>query len=249
MEPEMLRWYSSVAGVVAATIAIVQMLKSTMPRVEYLNLVPTWTYVVTVAALLTWFSHDVLGTLHGENLVQLITEAVTAALVASGAVEMWRTKTKPIADSNGRADSRFMRDFDNLSNLRSMALPLAGAILLSGCAARGTLVKADSTMALTLVGIQSEFDTMLELQVITLEKRQQLGRYLLPALDASQAFNRAVRASSVDAAGLEFGRLSRALALLIQKVVELVPPEARGPTVDRIREASDLAVQLMGGVK
>jgi hypothetical protein len=91
-------WYTSIAGIVAATIFSVTVLKRALGNVPYANTVPTWLYAVAVSAVLTVLTnytwHTLPGAL-GENLMQ----AVMLAGTASGFYEWLQAPTKPLAAS------------------------------------------------------------------------------------------------------------------------------------------------------
>lgn len=87
---------TSVAGVVLATIFILQVLKGTIAQVRWLNAIPTWLYAVIVSFGLTALSALVLHMLTGDFWT-LAWQAVVMAATASGFYEWWKNKTKPIA--------------------------------------------------------------------------------------------------------------------------------------------------------
>ncbi len=91
-------WYTSVAGVVMATIFLVTVLKRLLGNVPYANTVPTWLYAVAVSATLTALTNYVWHTLPGD-LWQNMMQAVFMAGSASGFYEWMQTPTKPLAAS------------------------------------------------------------------------------------------------------------------------------------------------------
>jgi hypothetical protein len=91
-------WYTSVAGVVAATILAVTILKRAFGNVPYVNTVPTWMYAVTISGILTTLTNYVWHTLPGD-LWQNMMQAVMMAGTASGFYEWLQTPTKPLAAS------------------------------------------------------------------------------------------------------------------------------------------------------
>jgi hypothetical protein len=91
-------WYTSVAGVVAATIVSVTILKRALGNVAYVNTVPTWMYAVLISGGLTALTNVVWHTLPG-NLWQNMMQAVMMAGTASGFYEWLQTPTKPLAAS------------------------------------------------------------------------------------------------------------------------------------------------------
>jgi hypothetical protein len=90
---------TSVLGIVTLTIAIVHIIKRDLCDTPYFARVPTWIYAMAVSAVLTYLSHAILHTIEGE-LAELLTQAVIQALLAAGALDTWRNRTKPIADTS-----------------------------------------------------------------------------------------------------------------------------------------------------
>lgn len=91
-------WYTSVAGVVAATAVLVQILKRMLANVPYANTLPVWAYSVFVSALLTYLCVNIFGTLPGP-LGQAMMQAVIMAAAASGIYEWLRDGSKPLAQA------------------------------------------------------------------------------------------------------------------------------------------------------
>jgi hypothetical protein len=91
-------WYTSVTGVVAATILAVTILKRALGNVPYANTVPTWLYAVAISAGLTALTNYVWHTLPG-NLWQNMMQAVMMAGTASGFYEWVQSPDKPLAAS------------------------------------------------------------------------------------------------------------------------------------------------------
>lgn len=77
-------WYTSVAGIVAAAILIINILKRALVNVPAINKIPTWFMVVIVAFVLTYLANMVWHTLPGDNWLQLVMQSVLTAAVASG---------------------------------------------------------------------------------------------------------------------------------------------------------------------
>lgn len=94
-------WYSSVTGVVAATILGVSILKRALANVNGLNGVPTWLYAVVMSAVLTFLTNRVWGTLPGE-LWQLMVQVVMMAAAASGFYEWLNNSTTTSLKSSAR---------------------------------------------------------------------------------------------------------------------------------------------------
>ena len=104
MPPELtIGWYSSVTGVVAATIFGVAILKRAIGGVSYLNTVPTWLYAVSLASGLIFVTNRIWGTLPGD-LWQNMWQAVTSAGMASGFYEWLNRPTSSLAASAVKAN-------------------------------------------------------------------------------------------------------------------------------------------------
>lgn len=100
---------SSVAGIVALTLAIVHYLKGPLGRMYFLQELPVVVYVVAVAGSLTYLAHDVLHKLEGD-LVSLCLQAILSALVSSGALEWIRAGGKPVSDTKRAIRARAKRN-------------------------------------------------------------------------------------------------------------------------------------------
>lgn len=99
MEIDILKALSSVVGIVALTIAIVHIIKRDLGDTPYVCRVPAWAYAMAVSATLTWLSHAILHTIEGE-LPVLLTQSVLQALLAAGAIDTWKNRRKPIAETS-----------------------------------------------------------------------------------------------------------------------------------------------------
>jgi hypothetical protein len=98
-------WYSSIAGIVAATIVLVEILKHFCGNLPWFGKVPTWLYAVGIAIALTMVAHMGLKTLAGNDL-ELLTQAVMLAAVASGFKEWISNGTKPLSASTAARTQR-----------------------------------------------------------------------------------------------------------------------------------------------
>lgn len=106
-----MQWYSSLTGIVAATILAVGILKRLLAKVPVANQVPLWVYSIVVSSVLIYLTNRVWQTLPGE-LWPLLTQAVMTAATASGFYEWFtsadggavKSLTKPLADSHVSQD-------------------------------------------------------------------------------------------------------------------------------------------------
>ncbi|MGE3276708.1 MAG: hypothetical protein AB7O67_16475 [Vicinamibacterales bacterium] len=124
--------FSTVAGIVAATMAILQALKPGLAGWPGLNKIPVWVYAVLVACGLTWAAHDVFHLLEGE-LRPLLADAFWKAAAASGVLEWIRAGlTKPLQATTAARVT--------LDARKALILPLALLVGLgtASCALKGT---------------------------------------------------------------------------------------------------------------
>ena len=98
-------WYSSIAGIVAFTIILVEIAKRSLGSVPWLSQVPTWLYAVLISAGLTAITHIWLGTLQGTDL-DLFSQAIGSAAIASGIKEWMSNINKPLAASTAARTQR-----------------------------------------------------------------------------------------------------------------------------------------------
>lgn len=102
---------TSVVGIVALTIAIVHIIKRDLGDTPYLARVPSWIYAMAVSAGLTWLSHAVFHKIEGE-LAPLLGQTVIQALLAAGAIDTWKNRAKPIAETSVAQWAREQRSAD-----------------------------------------------------------------------------------------------------------------------------------------
>ena len=98
-------WYSSIAGIVAFTIILVEIAKHSLGSVPWLSQVPTWFYAVLISAGLTAITHIWLGTLQGTD-IELFSQAIGSAAIASGIKEWAGNINKPLAASTAARTQR-----------------------------------------------------------------------------------------------------------------------------------------------
>lgn len=79
-----LSWYTSVAGIVAVSILVINILKRALVNVPVINQIPTWFMVVIVAEILTFLCDRVFHTLPVQSPLDLFTQAFFYAAAASG---------------------------------------------------------------------------------------------------------------------------------------------------------------------
>jgi hypothetical protein len=99
------QWYTSVTGIVAATIVLVEIFKRFLGNVSYIQRVPTWLYAVTFSCILTACAHLWWQTLPGNDL-DLFTRAIMLAAVASGFREWFGNVNKPLSASSAARSQR-----------------------------------------------------------------------------------------------------------------------------------------------
>lgn len=224
-------WWTSVAGVVAATIAVTQYLKWQFAEAKVLSAIPTWVYVMLVSCGLTEFARDVLHTLDGERAM-LLTQAVTYGLMASGGYEIARAIGKPLGNSTTAINRK----------VGALLLPLllAGTVGVSACAsARGPLLSADRSIHASLAAVQDTANTLCDAQVIAADPCRDFNRELVPALEAGDAFNRAVRADRVGS----LADLLQAVSRLTAAINTYIPEAQRQRLLDLLGQAVSLGFQ------
>lgn len=92
---------SSTTAIIAATIAILQVLKPSLAKIIWLQHVPIWALAVIVACGLAWLARDVMHSLDG-SLPVLMWKAAIGAAGASGAYEWFRAPGKSPASTKKR---------------------------------------------------------------------------------------------------------------------------------------------------
>jgi len=98
-------WYTSVAGIVAATIFVVSILKRALGNLRGFNAVPTWLYACVISGTATYLCVAVWKTMPGP-LWQLVIQAVFMAAAASGFYEWYNNGNKTLAASAKSAGVR-----------------------------------------------------------------------------------------------------------------------------------------------
>lgn len=93
-----MEWYSSIAGIAAAAVACGAATRQWLGDVEGANAVPLVVYVMAYAGLGTFIAYAVMETITG-NPWQLLVQAVTAGIIAVGAVSAASNITKPLSQT------------------------------------------------------------------------------------------------------------------------------------------------------
>lgn len=136
---EMTNWYTSIAGIAAASVVAGGAVRRWLGDVQGMNSVPLVVYVVLSAIGLSAIAQYVMAVDLAPTFGQLLVQAVTGALVAIGAVGAVTNVAKPLADTV--ADAR-----------KYSWLIVVGLVGLSaaGCATRanGVAVSPEGTAAL-----------------------------------------------------------------------------------------------------
>jgi hypothetical protein len=91
-------WYTSIAGVVGATVLLVSGAKRVFGNMPFMATIPTWLYAVVIALGLTYVASQVLGTLPGV-FWQLAWQSAQNAAIATGVYEWFNNGTKPLWQS------------------------------------------------------------------------------------------------------------------------------------------------------
>lgn len=127
---------------------------------------------------------------------------------------------------------------------RLYLLPLLFAIGASSCAsATGALVTADKAVYEAISRTQDTVDRLCDAKVMPAPDCQKFNTALVPAIDAADSFNRAVRANST----AEIPVMVSSLTRLGNAVVALLPDEAqRADLAARIEYAKGLLQSIWG---
>lgn len=87
------QWYASIAGIVAGTLILVEVLKRAIGNVSVLKSVPTWVYSVAVAVGLTYTSRALGYLAEQGSTLDVLMSAVMLAASASG---FWTWLRQPV---------------------------------------------------------------------------------------------------------------------------------------------------------
>lgn len=94
---DVMEWWSSMAGIVAASMACGHGVKRWLSDVEGLNAVPLVLYVAACNLVLTWTAHYVMGAFAEDDFPRLVVRGLTAAVLSVGGVSMATNVTKPLS--------------------------------------------------------------------------------------------------------------------------------------------------------
>lgn len=95
MDP--MEWWSSMAGIVAASVVCGEAIKRWLSDVEGLNAVPLVLYVAGCNLVLTGIAWGVMGAFAEDDPWQLLVRVVTASLVSVGGVSFATNIGKPLS--------------------------------------------------------------------------------------------------------------------------------------------------------
>ena len=99
---DLMEWWSSMAGIVAVSIAAGQAIKRWLSDVEGLNAVPLVLYVAACNLVLVWTAHYVMGAFAGDDFPQLVVRGLTGAVLSVGGVSVVSNITKPLSVTGHR---------------------------------------------------------------------------------------------------------------------------------------------------
>lgn len=118
------QWYGSIAGIVAGTLIIVEVLKRAIGNVAVLKGVPTWIYAVVVAVALTYASRAAGYLADQGSTLDVLMSALMLAASASGFWTWLRQPNDPIKDSEPARNADIFRGIP----IVLLAVALAGAV-------------------------------------------------------------------------------------------------------------------------
>ena len=99
---DLMEWWSSMAGVVAVSIAAGQAIKHWLSDVDGINAVPLVLYVAVCNLVLVWVAHYVMGAFAGEAFPQLVVRGLTGAVLSVGGVSIASNIAKPLSQTGSR---------------------------------------------------------------------------------------------------------------------------------------------------
>lgn len=247
MDPTIQIDLSSIAGIVALTMTIVHFLKPRLGRVQFLQEFPVWLYVVVVSGLLTWFAHDILHKIDGE-LPALALQAVMSALTASGVIEFWRTKDKPMAETTAAVRAR---DTSSGGGITAALIPLLLVMGLSStaCASMGprvghSLTVADDAIHDALAMVREAGQRACASHLMAPPQCAAFGERFKAVVRDADDFNRAV----VSNTSASIPTMIQAMDRLATDVVALLPPaDARVAVVQKVNEARAILRSILRG--
>lgn len=224
----------SVAGIVVATIALVNRLKPWLGQIPRLQRVPVSAYVVVVSAMLTLAVHELTPWLPGDRS-DLVLQALGQALAATGLLEWWRSGAKPIAQTHAARMARIA--------------PVVLLLLLSACASLPrsvgvTLVQAEDAIH-DAIGITIETANRLcDQHVLDAPTCIRFNEKIIPVIKDADAFNRAVASNS----SAQVPAMVLALDHLARDLEQLLPsPEQRAAVIAKVNNARALLRAFMAG--
>ena len=127
---------TSIAGIVVATIAIVQAIKGTLGNARFFRAIPIWFYVAAVAGGLTFLANRIMGSLAGD-FWQLLGQSILNALAATGTYEWVRNLVSPMGQCTAAVDA----DLDRKTQMPWLVILLligSLAVVNAGCTSGAT---------------------------------------------------------------------------------------------------------------
>lgn len=228
----------SVAGIVAATILLVNRLKPWLGQIPRLQRVPVSVYVVIVSVLLTLGIHELTPWLPGDRL-NLVLQSLGQALAATGVLEWWRGGMKPIGQTHAA----------RMSRIAPPVLIIAAVLSLSACASLPrsvgvTLVQAEDAIH-DAIGITIETaNSLCDQHVLDAPRCIQFNEKIIPVIRDADAFNRAVASNS----SAQAPAMVLALDHLARDLEQLLPaPEQRAAVIAKVNNARALLRAFMSG--
>jgi hypothetical protein len=91
-----MEWWTSMAGIVAASIACGEAIKRYLADVEGLNAVPLVLYVMACNLVLTAIAWGVMGAFPDDDPWHLLVRVVTTSMASVGGVGIATNLTKPL---------------------------------------------------------------------------------------------------------------------------------------------------------
>jgi hypothetical protein len=146
--------------------------------------------------------------------VMLVVETLLA-LFTRQSVTPNATATEKIAETARTGIAQTLKVF--------LVAALIGSTVACGASARGQLFRADRTIHASIASVQDSANALCDAAVIPAPDCQAFNKALVPALQAGDDFNRAVRAERVGA----YGELLQAIGRLTAAINQYIPEAQR----------------------
>ena len=223
------QWYGSIAGIVAGTLIIVEVLKRAIGNIAVLKGVPTWIYSVIVAVSLTYASRAAGYLSDQGSTLDVLMSALMLAASASGFWTWLRQPTDPIQDS----DALTQRQARRMLPVVLLAVALSGTLACGGNLAPSLIAGGETTQT-ALASAQQQVETYCGTRDVSETCKVIYGRFG-DAWDAQIAYWRSLSAEQP-----RHGGLIEAVGRLVTELGSL-PTDLRASVEADLRRVTDAA--------